>query len=543
MLEKFIFLARAKMERTGPQRRASAAAAIRKKLRLVRLATILVGFLGITFAILAAEAVFTARTANALAAAAGSTPSAPNPLGQTDLSDVYKALSTLFTLGLLACAAAKAALNFRLRGTLGTLFPQQTLWDTPLARELLLELAVYAVHCPIGLYGTFTVTNPVNIPITYDTDSLLSVLMFLRLAAVVSLLIEEVSGFGSAEAERVRQQLKDVSFDSSFASRHLLDNMPIGATCTVYIFTIGVLTYAMRVAERPICFTPAARDAGWCVPFKDLNSPYNAAWCIIITSLTVGYGDLYPFTQLGRAVAVTAAMVGICIIAMLVNAVTAATRFNADESRARVLLSQQGLKKLRKELAARVVGAAVLFALSRARRVSQSPLARTAAPAGAAPRSPGWTLTGAPSRRSVVLLARALGAWAPLSGQWRDNMRCKDTAEEVKGEVEQLRASVQELHEKLDALLGAVGMPLPARALQKQQGLAQRKSSGGGGSGAAPRYGGGLDPGWERKTNTQGEVWFEHPASGQTRLEPPTASARAWSAAVQRLRTRGQSEL
>ena len=40
-------------------------------------------------------------------------------------------------------------------------------------------------------------------------------------------------------------------------------------------------------------------------------------WCVIVTMTTVGYGDFYPVTHLGRIVGVIASLWGAFIISLL----------------------------------------------------------------------------------------------------------------------------------------------------------------------------------------------------------------------------------
>lgn len=44
----------------------------------------------------------------------------------------------------------------------------------------------------------------------------------------------------------------------------------------------------------------------------------NALWCIVITMGTIGYGDYYPMTYLGRIVAFAAAISGIIMASLLI---------------------------------------------------------------------------------------------------------------------------------------------------------------------------------------------------------------------------------
>ncbi len=44
----------------------------------------------------------------------------------------------------------------------------------------------------------------------------------------------------------------------------------------------------------------------------------NVIWCIIITMGTVGYGDYYPTSYLGRTIAFIAAISGIILASLLI---------------------------------------------------------------------------------------------------------------------------------------------------------------------------------------------------------------------------------
>ena len=43
----------------------------------------------------------------------------------------------------------------------------------------------------------------------------------------------------------------------------------------------------------------------------------NSVWNVMVTMTTVGYGDMYPITRFGRAVAMVAAILGVLLLAIL----------------------------------------------------------------------------------------------------------------------------------------------------------------------------------------------------------------------------------
>ena len=478
--------------------RNAAEAFLTSRVRLLRVFMVVCGFAGIAAAIVAADAVFNARTASVVATAGWYPPVSSNPLGACPEAFAAKLASTLLTLMLLACVVAKARYRFVLLGLRRQLLPGQRFWETPLLVPTVVEFLICAVCCPVGVYALVDVVNAGKVVVTYDLDSLLSALMFLRLGLLAVVIIREASGFDSYEA-RVVERSTSQRFNASFAARQILDKRPISATLVAYFCVIGVLTYAMRVAEGPVCVTPEAIYVGWCTPtangepyFRNLRDGWNAAWLVIITSLTVGYGDLFPYTQLGRLVSVIAAFAGIILIALLVTAVSNASKFTFDEERALFELRKRSLMAEHKRLASCVVGAAVLFAADRRKRsvvaaqVRMEPLAAVSAPIDGGSVTAGATLPFAsrrrtalapPSRGVVARLARALRTWTIANDAWIAACGIKDTASAMSldvhavrdaltgmnVDVQAMRSALASVNAKLDALAAGKG-PAPDAA-------------------------------------------------------------------------------
>ena len=319
--------------------RAASALKAREKLAFTAYAlhvgTAILCMAGLCVAIWAAEEVFTARVAEPFT----------NPQGRGAAADALKAASSVLTAAAVACAAARHYCLWRLRPHDGLVLrgdavvagsPHDGLMlrggyalvdalASPRGRLALAQLALLLVHCPAGCYAVWRTKNTTGVMVDYDADSLLTLIMLLpRVWPTVELLLRHFSGFDTPRAS-VMQARTGVRLSTQFATRYLLARRPFTTASLLYLCTVGLFGYAMKVCERPLCYIswPTPEGANWCTDVtKSNNETWNAFWVVIITSLTVGYGDIYPFTHFGRCVAILCALVGICVIAMLVNAVT-----------------------------------------------------------------------------------------------------------------------------------------------------------------------------------------------------------------------------
>jgi len=104
-----------------------------------------------------------------------------------------------------------------------------------------------------------------------------------------------------------------------FAIKCELKERPYTILFVSILISIFVFGFAMRAAEMPYQFTA---ESG-----QDWRYLWNAMWCTIITMTTVGYGDFYPSTHIGRTVGVVACMWGNFIVSIMVVSLTISSEF------------------------------------------------------------------------------------------------------------------------------------------------------------------------------------------------------------------------
>lgn len=105
-------------------------------------------------------------------------------------------------------------------------------------------------------------------------------------------------------------------------------------------FTTSIWGYILKIFESPL------ND----VTGQDFSSMQNCMWNVIITLTSVGYGDIYPKSLLGRITGCLVAFWGVCITSFFVVTVTNMLQFSQSEEKAYNLLLRLYYKtQLKKE--------------------------------------------------------------------------------------------------------------------------------------------------------------------------------------------------
>jgi hypothetical protein len=101
--------------------------------------------------------------------------------------------------------------------------------------------------------------------------------------------------------------MRGIDYSNAFLVKVWLTINPIkGLFMAVSLFII-INSYLLMMTERreEALYVACYKDSE-----KSITSYRDACWVLIITFLTVGYGDFYPKTYAGRYIAVITAMGG-----------------------------------------------------------------------------------------------------------------------------------------------------------------------------------------------------------------------------------------
>ena len=99
---------------------------------------------------------------------------------------------------------------------------------------------------------------------------------------------------------------------------------------------------------------------------------WNSFWVIILTMTTVGYGDIYPVTHLGRFVVILACVIGAVVLTLFVNAMTNTMQMKPKEAKvSREIEKYDDVQKHLDSDAQKIIAAYLRMTVLKKRRVAE----------------------------------------------------------------------------------------------------------------------------------------------------------------------------
>lgn len=209
---------------------------------------------------------------------------------------------------------------------------------------MIFELILNSLICPPGLDIKFEFRQ-LHGDLKITANAVLTSLMLLRCYILIRLL-RYYSKWGTQDSDDICES-SGCEASHMFMLKGMFKDKPYHILACSMSLSIIIFGFAVRTYERPY-----NDDNG-----KEQNYDYvwNAMWLVIITMCTVGYGDFYPRTHIGRCIIVIACFWGIFLISMMVVTLTESSEFSKGESRAFEILSRLKRKEEAKKTAAKAV--------------------------------------------------------------------------------------------------------------------------------------------------------------------------------------------
>jgi hypothetical protein len=194
-----------------------------------------------------------------------------------------------------------------------------------------------------------------NVKIFYTASATLTFLILIRIYHFFRL-IYLFSFYTTAKAQKVCK-LMGCKANIGFGLRSYLKINPLISLTINVIFLMVFFGLAAELFEYynsymlnllSITLGPQATKVGVMHEFSNI---YNTFWLIIVTMCTIGYGDIYPTTYFGRAIAVLACIFGTFILSLLVVFFNSIISFDEVEKQAynQIIEETTSMLNLKKE--------------------------------------------------------------------------------------------------------------------------------------------------------------------------------------------------
>lgn len=123
--------------------------------------------------------------------------------------------------------------------------------------------------------------------------------------------------------------------DFSFSLKCLFKDNPLTLISIFFTVSAVIFAYLIYIAERQL----SVQTNGLAMSNLCNNFP-NSLWLILITVTTVGYGDYYPQTPLGRIIILFVAIWGTFIVSIMVVVVSNTLTMEKSEVRTSKILNK-----------------------------------------------------------------------------------------------------------------------------------------------------------------------------------------------------------
>eukprot|EP00347_Sterkiella_histriomuscorum_P011945 403370495 len=159
----------------------------------------------------------------------------------------------------------------------------------------------------------------------------------------------------SPRAQRVCH-MSGCKADYMFAVKSLMKAQPYTVLVISLLVSVGQMGYCLRIFERPL-----SEKTG-----QDFGLMTNTIWNVLVTMTTVGYGDYFPKTNMGRIIGLIIAFWGVFIVSLFVVSLSNMFEFDGGELKAFTLN-----ERLQAKEDLRVEAANVLSSAYRQRQIIQ----------------------------------------------------------------------------------------------------------------------------------------------------------------------------
>ena len=201
-------------------------------------------------------------------------------------------------------------------------------------REILEILFVIILYPPF--HNDIIKGTMLDLYFIYNLNSIIAAIVILK----CYLIIRVYSYFSKWTSDEAISLCNKYNVESglSFALKAELTYRPYIAIFLVTLIIVLICAYFVKIAEYGIM--EYKTESINLSDKNDLAYLLNCIWLIIITMVTVGYGDEYPKSHFGRIVIIIAAILGMLLVSIIIVSLGNLIEFTDEEKKAYSLLKK-----------------------------------------------------------------------------------------------------------------------------------------------------------------------------------------------------------
>jgi len=230
-----------------------------------------------------------------------------------------KVCISCFTVVSLVFLVLYYELLYKYQKVKGTLLLKDGFWSSGLGSEMVIELLLVAIHSPPYFWKEIAVENHAGdlagTKVFYSLDSIISVFMWIR--CYLLLRVMRYNSIFSMDVAHIFAHINSVDLSTFFAVKMMVRRRPMTAFIMLFSFFVVWFAFAIMIFER--------------VGHPQFNNFFNDLWLTLVTMTTVGYGDMYPVSDWGRAFTSLAVIASFLLISLLVIGVSSNFEMNSLE--------------------------------------------------------------------------------------------------------------------------------------------------------------------------------------------------------------------
>ena len=340
---------------------------------------------------------------------------------------VFEILCVISSLCIILTLVFRYGIILKLYKARGHYSKYDTIGNTGLYKYLFVEVIINSLTpYPFIWDETYTESfSDYDTKVNYRVNDLFLLIMCLCRTYLIIRALLTLSNFMDTRSQRVCMMSgSDANF--MFSVKSLMKKKPYSVLLSSLIVSVALFGFILRVFERPLS------DASG----QDFNSINNAFWVTLITMTTVGYGDFFPKSNIGRFVGILIAFWGVAFVSLFIVTLTNLLLFENGEEKSFILLQRLKSKDALKKQAVNVMTAAYRQKITKRDY----------------PEDQKKNVNAIRTFRGYMLKFQA------ISRKIRGNYETETDADRIKRDLEDLREDVDFIKENLEQICKTIGI-------------------------------------------------------------------------------------